>query len=452
MSNEYAETGFYTNRREKSTGSICCSFLCSHVGLFLVVAVYAVAGAYIFMEIEKPNEMKMYERKQQRAVQVKETKQYVAGLLWSYQHINWHDSYYSERVTLALNGLERHILISVSNYKYDGTEEGWVDSWTVPKSLLLTMTIMSTIGYGHIYPVTDEGKIFCIFYALVGCPLLLIFLGNLGNSIAETFIFVYSRICCRWCRSRRNEEELPPHTSKKQRKLLVDDEVGKEEYMPTEFLHVPIVINLVLLMVYIILGAVLFSFWEGWNLTSASYFTFITLSTIGYGDMVPGNAILADGDGNGGIQMSICIIYIVLGMALLSTCINLMQEQLLEKCHWLAKEIGLSKTENYDKDKNKTENGKNKPTKKKKNQSSTIPEEGEQSLPPPATTLRSPSDGSLRSRQTSQDGGPSLPADSTTLAPSQTLAPIQSESRSPSPLPTRSNSSTPIPGSLDGPD
>ncbi|XP_045121726.1 TWiK family of potassium channels protein 7-like [Portunus trituberculatus] len=451
MSNEYAETGFYTNKKEKSTGSICCSFLCSHVGLFMVVAVYAVAGAYIFIEIERPNELQMYEKKQQRAVQVKETKEYVAGLMWSYQHIKWPDSYYHERVTLALNGLERHILISVSDYKYDGTEKGWVDSWTVPKSLLLTMTIMSTIGYGHIYPETAEGKIFCIFYALIGCPLLLIFLGNLGNSIAETFIFIYSRICCRWCRSRRIEEELPPHASKKQRKLLVDDEVGKEEFMPTEFLNVPIVINLVLLMVYIILGAVLFSFWEGWNLTSSSYFTFITLSTIGYGDMVPGNAILADGDGNGSMQMLICIIYIVLGMALLSTCINLMQEQLLEKCHWLAKEIGLSKSENDGKDKNKTENSKNKQT-KKKNQPSTIPEEGEQSPAPPAAALRSSSAGTLRSRRLSQDGGPSPSAESTTLAPPQTLAPIQSDSHSPSPLPTRSNCSTPIPGSLDGPD
>lgn len=46
-------------------------------------------------------------------------------------------------------------------------------------------------GYGHIYPVTDEGKIFCILYSLVGCPLLLIFLGGLGNTIADTFIYIY---------------------------------------------------------------------------------------------------------------------------------------------------------------------------------------------------------------------------------------------------------------------
>lgn len=79
-------------------------------------------------------------------------------------------------------------------------------------------------------------------------------------------------------------------------------------------LYVPIIINLTLLELYIMLGAVLFSYWEGWDLSSASYFTFITLSTVGYGDMVPGNAILvSDDNGTGTITMFICILYIVLG-------------------------------------------------------------------------------------------------------------------------------------------
>ena len=36
---------------------------------------------------------------------------------------------------------------------------------------------------------------------------------------------------------------------------------------------------------------------------------------------------------------------VLIGMALLSMCINLMQEQLVEKCRWLAQEIGLSKSD-----------------------------------------------------------------------------------------------------------
>ena len=140
-------------------------------------------------------------------------------------------------------------------------------------------------------------------------------------------------------------------------------------------------------------------------------------------------------------------------MALLSTCINLMQEQLLDKCRWLSKEIGLSKPDNDDQDDNKIENIKNKPKKKKKKVPSTIPEDAaEQGLPAAAADQRSPSAGRLRLRGPSQDSVPSSPVDSNTLGPPQTLASMQSESRSPSPFALRSNCSTPIPGSLEDPD
>lgn len=45
-----------------------------------------------------------------------------------------------------LKKLESFIISAVQNYKYDGTVMDWDYSWTFPNSLLLTMTIMSTIG------------------------------------------------------------------------------------------------------------------------------------------------------------------------------------------------------------------------------------------------------------------------------------------------------------------
>ena len=52
---------------------------------------------------------------------------------------------------------------------------------------------------------------------------------------------------------------------------------------------VPITINMVLIVFYLMMGAVIFSNWEGWDIGSSCYFSFVTLSTIGFGDMVPGN-------------------------------------------------------------------------------------------------------------------------------------------------------------------
>ena len=46
---------------------------------------------------------------------------------------------------------------------------------------------------------------------------------------------------------------------------------------------------MIMIALCLILGAVIFSNWEDWSLSSAGYFSFVTLTTIGFGDMVPGN-------------------------------------------------------------------------------------------------------------------------------------------------------------------
>jgi potassium channel subfamily K member 18 len=37
------------------------------------------------------------------------------------------------------------------------------------------------IGYGNIAPTTNTGKIATIFYAIIGMPLFLLYLSNIGN-------------------------------------------------------------------------------------------------------------------------------------------------------------------------------------------------------------------------------------------------------------------------------
>ena len=44
-----------------------------------------------------------------------------------------------------------------------------------------------------------------------------------------------------------------------------------------------------MILLYLLLGAQIFSSWEGWTYLDACYFSFVTLSTIGFGDLVPGN-------------------------------------------------------------------------------------------------------------------------------------------------------------------
>ena len=55
------------------------------------------------------------------------------------------------------------------------------DAFTFDMSVLFTITIMSTVGYGHISPSTTNGQIFCIFYSLIGIPLLLVFMSQVTD-------------------------------------------------------------------------------------------------------------------------------------------------------------------------------------------------------------------------------------------------------------------------------
>jgi len=51
--------------------------------------------------------------------------------------------------------------------------------------------------------------------------------------------------------------------------------------------NLPVSVAFVMLVVYIIIGAVVFCFEEGWGFLDSFYFVFISMSTIGFGDFVP---------------------------------------------------------------------------------------------------------------------------------------------------------------------
>ena len=54
--------------------------------------------------------------------------------------------------------------------------------------------------------------------------------------------------------------------------------------------EVPIMVNMIVISVYLVLGGIYFTMTEHWELHESVYFSFITLTTIGFGDYVPGRA------------------------------------------------------------------------------------------------------------------------------------------------------------------
>ncbi|KAM4033000.1 potassium channel subfamily K member 18 isoform 2-T2 [Anomaloglossus baeobatrachus] len=97
--------------------------------------------------------------------------------------------------------------------------------------------------------------------------------------------------------------------------LLNFDNLGAE----LEQLDVPIVVILLVVMAFIMLGALILPQWEKWTTLEAFYFCFITLTTIGFGDVFPAHPKF----------FLLLSVYTVLGMAIICMAFKLMQNRMV---------------------------------------------------------------------------------------------------------------------------
>lgn len=96
--------------------------------------------------------------------------------------------------------------------------------------------------------------------------------------------------------------------------------------------NLPITVAIIILVVYIFLGAMMYCYLEGWDFFAAFYFVFISMSTIGFGDYVPKNKIC----------MIASIVYLVFGLALMSMCINVVQVKLSDTFKDASSKLGAT--------------------------------------------------------------------------------------------------------------
>ncbi|KAI6213718.1 hypothetical protein M3Y94_00184500 [Aphelenchoides besseyi] len=99
----------------------------------------------------------------------------------------------------------------------------------------------------------------------------------------------------------------------------------------------PVSVGIVTVILFIAGGAILFAIWEDWNFFDGAYYSFITLSTIGFGDIVPGQTLDEDSQE----KLVVCALYLLFGMALIAMCFKLMQDDVVQKARWLGQRIGI---------------------------------------------------------------------------------------------------------------
>ncbi|CAL8077642.1 unnamed protein product [Orchesella dallaii] len=396
------------------------TFLFSQVGVGSLLVCYTILGAMLFTSIESTVDNR-------RLNQVASLRSSVVSELWNVTK-NYNVIYGREWkkevdqiVRTFQSGLVHEIRLG-----FEGIDAK--DPWTFPQALMFSLSVYTTIGYGNLTPKTDWGKATTCIYALFGIPLLLLYMANVGDLLATSFQQFYRTL--NRCKRRVNKmRELSKERRRRRRMSLTEgvneqggqaifgvgshgsavgdyrnvghkelrqdrEQIGPSQWDPhmnestldnneceANEVTIPISTCLAVFFCYILLGSILFSWWEGWEYFEGSYFCFVSLVTIGFSDMVPGQSrniasATVDSKSNAGFnsqqgesgaspsnisakasgvgsngreesldhvdgQLILCSIYILFGMALMAMCFHLTQERFFSTAKKLGRALHL---------------------------------------------------------------------------------------------------------------
>ncbi|XP_074861332.1 potassium channel subfamily K member 4 [Carettochelys insculpta] len=217
------------------------------LALLAVVLAYLVSGAFVFRLLEQPHESHQQEMLQAAREQ----------FLQRYRCVP----------SQELDKLILHIRDAVgagADPTANGTN-GTSSNWDMGSAFFFAGTIITTIGFGNTSPKTEGGRLFCIFYALVGIPLFGMLLAGVGDHLG----------------------------------FSLRQAIGKVEDVFLKWQVSPTIVRILSALLFILIGCILFvtiptmvfQRVEGWTLLESVYFVVITLTTIGFGDYVAGDGV-----------------------------------------------------------------------------------------------------------------------------------------------------------------
>lgn len=262
------------------------------ISLVLGYVLYLIFGAVVFSSVELPYEDLL--RQELRAIK---------------------EQFLRENECISEERLERFLkrALDASNYGVSILNNASVNwNWDFTSALFFASTVLSTTGYGHTAPLSDGGKAFCILYSVIGIPFTLLFL----TAVVQR-IMVFS--------TRRPIAYF--HTNWGFSKPLV------------AIVHAAVLAVLAVSCFFLIPAAIFSALEENWNFLESFYFCFISLSTIGLGDYVPGEAA---NQKFRELYKVMITVYLILGLivmlVVLETFCELQQLKQLRKMFYLKKE------------------------------------------------------------------------------------------------------------------
>ncbi|XP_028846003.1 potassium channel subfamily K member 12 [Denticeps clupeoides] len=219
--------------------------------LAVLIVLYLLCGAAVFSAIERPSELRAHGR-------------------WNRAVAN-----FSQAFNISLRDLDSLL----RDYEAAVAAGIRVDSlrprWDFTGAFYFVGTVVSTIGFGMTTPVTVAGKVFLIFYGLLGCAATILFFNLFLERIITLLAVVMKAIRLRRL---RNSGLLPPGIC---RDFAASSLPG---WKPSVY-YVMLILGLSALVISCCASA-MYTPVEGWAYLDSLYYCFVTFSTIGFGDLV----------------------------------------------------------------------------------------------------------------------------------------------------------------------
>ncbi|KAI3386661.1 hypothetical protein SNEBB_007759 [Seison nebaliae] len=186
----YKLTARFGSRIQSSEVQKCCTFTVSRIVLCCVLLLYLFAGGYLFRYIE----LKRAKELQTSLSSVRnEATEQIHSVLYN-QDVNslliWFEEIEPIIRRFENNTIKTMSMKAGTRIRKRGIFE---KEWNLFSSILYALTLLSTIGYGHLTCHTNLGKIVTIVYSAIGIPLMALFVANIGSSIAITVRALYRR-------------------------------------------------------------------------------------------------------------------------------------------------------------------------------------------------------------------------------------------------------------------